>query len=91
MTQQGTPPTDPGFVQEILLALGQALSALAKSNPVTEALYDILPPLVRFIVRKIDKNEDPRTALYAVILEEADTIADDAERLKFGAERPTKP
>ena len=90
MTQPAT-KTDPGFIQDLILGLGQAVSTLAQSNPITAALYDILPPLVRYVARQIDRGKDPRDGLYPVILAEADLTANEAEDLKFGPERPTKP
>lgn len=91
MSPSPNPPTDPGFVQDLIIALGKVLEEIADSNPVTEALLDILPPLVRFVVSKINKGADPRDTLYPLILAEADKAADLAEDIKFGPERPTKP
>jgi hypothetical protein len=86
-----TPSPSSTVTDMIIQGIVDTVATFAGSNPIAAALLDIVPPLVRYVEKRIEGGQDPRAELFSIILAQADATADAVENAKFGPEQSTKP
>lgn len=82
----------PDLVDELVDTIETAAAdVLGTDCPLCEAVIDTAGPLIHYLYRRLAAGKSPRADLLALLLSEADNVADEAERAKFGPEPGTKP